>query len=1003
MSSRPRLSRALAVCLLLAGTAGTAAYAAPLSERGERAERGFPLIQSYEPPVQGSSTQSFGIIRDPRGVLYIANLGGIVVYDGAWWQVIPIGKVGIAFSVASDASGRVAVGGTDDLGFLAPDAGGKLRYASLLGLLPASQREIGQIQSVYPWDKGFVFTTARWLLAWDGGSRIVTAATFPGDRPFAQSFLAGDRLFVWTRTEGLRQLAGTRLQPVPGGEVFRGRRIDQILAADGGLLVSVRGEGLFLFRDGVATPFAPEASRWTAAKRLLAGCRLKDGRWALGSLLGGVLLLRPDGTIDQVIDSAAGLPDDFVSGMVTDREGSLWLALNNGLARLQVASPLSVLDRRSGLKGTIYSLARHQGHLFIGTAGGLFTIAGEPPPAGAAGSSADKPDGSPEVRLRTVPGLPPAIWSLLSAGDDLLVGTASGLYQVHGETARQIPGTDRGTVYVLAPSKADPGRVWLGTEEGLAAVHRDGAGWRFEGPVAGMTGVVRSVREGQRGVVWCARVLGGVAGAEIPPGWPASGGAVKVHHAGGDESVLLFPIGGRLLATVGKRVLRLDETPGRLVDDPALAPLARHTEFSEIAADAAGNVWTSTLPPSVSLRRGNGWAPEPREILEVTARDIEVILAEPDGTVWLAGDKGLYRYEGALEGRPAPLPAPLLARLTAGERTVLFGGAPGATPKAADLPPYLRHLRIEFAPLSFRAGLRYQTRLEPLDAAWSSPTTEPFSELTRLPAGDYTFHVRTLDSNGETGPETSWSFHVQPPWYQTWWAIVIWVTAALLAVWGYAWLRGRTLRQRAARLEARVAEQTEALRHTVEELQRAHTDLAGANGRLEELSRRDELTGIANRRRLQQALAEEWTHTRQSIAFLLLDLDYFKRLNDTHGHLAGDLALQSAAGFVAEAARPHGGLAARYGGEELAVLLPGLGLDRAVQVAEQLRAGIEALAIPNRDAPLGHLTTSVGVAAMLPGLDQTLEGLIEAADLALYQAKDEGRNRVSAGREKLAS
>jgi diguanylate cyclase (GGDEF)-like protein len=194
-----------------------------------------------------------------------------------------------------------------------------------------------------------------------------------------------------------------------------------------------------------------------------------------------------------------------------------------------------------------------------------------------------------------------------------------------------------------------------------------------------------------------------------------------------------------------------------------------------------------------------------------------------------------------------------------------------------------------------------------------------------------------------------------------------------------------------------------ALRHTVEELQRTHGDLAAANARLEELSRRDDLTGIANRRRLQQALAEEWSHTRQSIAFLLLDLDYFKKLNDTHGHLAGDLALQSVAGFVAETARPHGGLAARYGGEELAVLLPGLGLDRALQVAEQLRAGIEALAIPNEESPLGHLTASVGAAAMLPGLGQTPEGLIEAADLALYQAKDEGRNRVCGGREELAS
>jgi diguanylate cyclase (GGDEF)-like protein len=991
----PRLPCALAVCLLLAYVLACAAAAGAAPEP-PRSERGFPLIQVYEPMLQGASPQSFDIVRDPRGVLYIGNIGGVLVYDGAWWQLIPIGKALTAYALASDAAGRVAVGGSDELGYLAPDAGGRLRYVSLVSLLPAGQRELGQILDVHPWGQGFAFLTIDRLLVWDG-TRVVTAATFPSGRPFAQSFLIGDTLYVWSREMGLARLAGTRLQPVPGGEQFRGRRMDRILPADGGLLVSVRGEGLFLFRDGRATPFAPAASKWAVAGHVVEGQRLPDGRWALGTVLGGLLLLRPDGSVDQIIDTTVGLPDNFVTGLVTDREGSLWVALNNGLVRLQVASPLSVLDRRSGIEGSVYVLARHQGHLWAGTSAGLFTTA----PLAATGTGAGDA-GSPTgpVRLRAVPGVPASGWSLLSMGDDLLVGTAFGLFQVRGLDARLVAGTDDlRTVYALAPSKLEPGRVWLGTEAGLAAVRRDGAEWRFEGRAAGVSGEIRTLVE-KAGVVWCGRTVGRIAGWRIPAARLA---AAPAREVAGSEGMSPYRIAGRILVPADGQVLRLDEAQGRLVKDPDLAALAGHGDFSFLAEDAAGNLWRSTLPPTVSLRQGAGWAPSPRTLVEVTAHDIEQILAEPDGVVWLATDKGLFRYEGVTLGQTAALPAPRLSSLTADEGTVLFGGAPGVAPKAADLPPYLRHLRIEFAPLSFRAGLRYQTRLEPLDARWSEPTAEPFAELTRLPPGDYTFHVRTLGPNGETGPGTSWSFHVQPPWYKAAWALALWVAAALLAVWVYGWLRGRTLHQRAARLEARVNEQTEALRHTVEELQRAHTNLASANARLEELSRRDELTGIANRRRLQQALAEEWSHTRQSIAFLLLDLDYFKRLNDTHGHLAGDLALQSAAGYVAEAARPHGGLAARYGGEELAVLLPGLGLDRALQVAEQLRAGIEALAIPNRDAPLGHLTASVGVAAMLPGVGQTPEGLIEAADLALYQAKDGGRNRVCAGREELAS
>jgi diguanylate cyclase (GGDEF)-like protein len=966
-----------ALLLLLAGAPALAA--AP-------AERGFPLIQTYEPNLPEASTQFFDAARDSRGVLYFGNLNGVLVFDGAWWRRIEVGKGIIAYRVASGEGGKVGVGGVDEIGYLAPDGRGTLRYVSLLPLLPPGQRKLGQVLYLRPVGQGFAFMTSRWLLLWDG-ARVTTLATFPGDRPYAALFSADAESYIWSREAGITRLQGRRLEPVPGGDAFRGRRVDQILPADGGLLVSVRGEGLFLLRGGKAEPFAPEASRWTAAKRVLEGRRLADGRWALGSVLGGLLLLRADGAVDQVIDTAAGLPDDFVSGLVTDREGSLWLALNNGLARVEIASPLSVLDRRTGLQGQTYSMARHRGALWAGTSAGLFTTAGAPPTAGTGNG--------PPVQLRAVPGVPPGVWSLLSAGDDLLVGAAFGIFQVRGTAVSVVPGSAQSTTFALAASLADPNRVWLGLEDGLAAIRRDGGGWRFEGKVEGFSSEVRTLVEDGDGTVWCGTVLDGVVGLQFPavgPGLPKP----RFRRIAASDGANVFRIGRRILAVKDKQVLRLDGSRGVLARDPALAGLGAQADFSLLAEDAGGNLWMNSHPPAVARRRGAGWEPAPRSLIGVPGRGIEVIFTEPDGVVWLATDKGLIRYEGTARSPAAPLPSPLLARLTSGG-ALLFGGAPGVAPKMADLPPYLRHLRIEFAPLSFRAGLRYQTRLEPLDANWSAPTAEPFAELTRLPPGSYAFHVRTLGPNGEVGPETGWSFHVRSPWYQRPWALALWIGAALLAVWGYAWLRGRALRQRAARLEARVNEQTVELRSTVEELRRAHDDLGAANARLEELSLRDELTGIANRRRLQQALAEEWSHTRQSIAFVLLDLDFFKLLNDTHGHLAGDLCLQSVASLLAAAARRDGGLAARYGGEEFAVLLPGLGLAGALKVAEQLREGIEALAIPNEAAPLKRITASFGVIAILPSFGQAPEGMIEAADQALYRAKAEGKNRVCAG------
>ncbi|MFL6196783.1 MAG: diguanylate cyclase domain-containing protein, partial [Thermoanaerobaculia bacterium] len=956
----PRLVGALLLALTTASYAGAA----------EPRERGLPLIQKFE-PLREAESQSFGITRDPRGVLYIANLGGVVIYDGAWWRLIPVGKALSAFGVASDGEGRIGVGGVDELGLLEPDARGTLRYVSLIDRLPAAERAVGQVSNVFPIPGGFAYLAAGRLWFWDGKA-MTLAGTFPDSRPYADGFRVNGVVYIWTR-EGLMRLAGRRLEPVPGGEAFRGRRVDQILPAEGGLLVSLREKGLFLFRDGKATPFAPEASRWTTANRVQSGARLPDGRWAFGSLTGGLLLVRPDGAVDQVIDTSAGLEDDYVSGLVVDREGSLWLSLNTGLARLVTGSPLSVLDRRSGLLGGVTQAARYQGDLWVATAAGVFTSAG----------------GGTPLRMRRAPGLPPSGWSLLPLGEDLLVGTAFGLYQVHGKDApRPLAGTEGNTIYTLAASPSRPDRIWIGLDSGLATARREGGLWRYEGKVPGTDWEVRTIVEGRGGVAWCGTSLDGVIGVEAPPAFPA----VRFRRIA--DATGVFRLGGRLLSRRDGRVARLDEKRAVLVEEPGLAALADPRPFSFLAADAQGNLWRNTRPPVVAMRRGDGWGPEQRSMVEIPSRNVEAILAEPDGVVWLGGDSGLYRYAGGSPGalsQAEALPAPLLGRVTTGGGALLFGGAPGSRPAAVELAHDTRRLRIEFAPVSFRSGLRYQTRLEPIDSAWSPPTAEPFAELTRLPPGGYTFRVRTVGPSGGAGPETSWAFGVLPPWYATSWASLLWTALSLAAVLGFAQLRSRTLRQRAARLEARVDEQTHELRRTVDELQRAHGDLAAANSRLEEQSLRDELTGIANRRRLTSALEEEWSHTRQAIAFVLLDLDFFKRLNDTRGHLAGDLCLQTVAHYLAEAVRRHGGLAARFGGEEFAVLLPGFRQKAALQVAEQLRAGIESLAIPHPATPMGRVTASFGVATLIPGHGRGPAELIENADLALYRAKSEGK------------
>ncbi|MBP0494468.1 sensor domain-containing diguanylate cyclase [Pararoseomonas indoligenes] len=169
--------------------------------------------------------------------------------------------------------------------------------------------------------------------------------------------------------------------------------------------------------------------------------------------------------------------------------------------------------------------------------------------------------------------------------------------------------------------------------------------------------------------------------------------------------------------------------------------------------------------------------------------------------------------------------------------------------------------------------------------------------------------------------------------------------------------------------------------------------------RMAELAATDGLTGLANRRRFDEALATEWRRAAREgtwLALLLLDVDRFKMFNDRYGHLAGDDALRAVARALEATIRRPADLAARYGGEEFAVILPVTDAAGAREVAEQARSAIARAGIAHEANESGMLTASIGVAAAQPDSATQPEPsiLVAAADAALYEAKRTGRNRV---------
>ena len=171
-----------------------------------------------------------------------------------------------------------------------------------------------------------------------------------------------------------------------------------------------------------------------------------------------------------------------------------------------------------------------------------------------------------------------------------------------------------------------------------------------------------------------------------------------------------------------------------------------------------------------------------------------------------------------------------------------------------------------------------------------------------------------------------------------------------------------------------------------------------ANQKLRYLSYVDELTDIANRRYFDEFLSKEWKRAERHskyLSLIMIDIDYFKNYNDTYGHTMGDQCLAQVAKALSNTLKRPGDFVARYGGEEFVAVLPDTGINGASKVAEALRLNVQSLAIEHKSSPIAEMVTiSLGISSTAPARNSTLDMIINTSDIALYKAKQEGRNRV---------
>lgn len=925
---------------------------------------GEPMLRHFSPEATKATPTHLAITTGPDGELFVGNIEGVLRHDGVDWLMTPLPGRSAARSLATGADGLVYVGGYDTFGRLARNADGDYSYEELQTSagLRGEQRFVGIVWETLATGEGVFFRAERSMhfVPYEPGG----AKRWPLDENVRSFFAAAGQLYARVEGRGLCRFEDGKFILVPGGEAFANRPLVGLVERD--------GWHLLVGRDGLYRADATGITRLPgAAGTLLKGKRnyvvqpLADGSFVVATLDGELFRISKDLTLREQVR----LGPFGIQALGLDLEGGLWVASDADLVRASLPSQWTAIGEAHGVIGSAIDFEWHEGSLWIASTRGVsrMTVAAD-------GSLTEARQPWAEFEGH----------ALYSTDAGLLAGVREGLLVLDPGSAepRKLYGNDEGGVYGIEPSALVDGLAYATSATELLLLRKVAGRWQLQAniPLGGIR--VFGMEESAPGVVWLGDSRGPLQRWRLD----LDAGKVLEREVFNDSRGLavdaqagtsVYQLDGRIHAVSGNAGFVLEGD--RFVADVA-PPLTLVDRPHELVVEETplGDYAYTSRQLWHRATKGGEWLP--LYPADQRAAGYSSLRYNSDGVLRIATWKGILQFN---PDEAAPTPQPLKLALES-VRARAPDGSTMRLPEHSGTEPVMvppgHSLNIRFVMVSMESGAEFRYILHGVTPDWSNWTDRDLF-VRALPAGDYVLEVEARTLNGRQAPSLNYHFRVAPRWYEQWWVLALMVLvlvglAASLTLWV---VRQRTERFLAAnrRLEARIAERTR--------------ELEEVNRQLAELVTEDALTGVSNRRALENGLRREWYRCmdqRRSLSVLMIDVDNFKAYNDAHGHLEGDVQLRGIAQRLRGQHDPQRELLARYGGEEFALLLPGVNQAEALRRAETIRA-----AIASSDA---GMTVSIGVSGFVPVVQAEPDSLLRRADAALYAAKRAGRNRVEA-------
>ncbi len=780
--------------------------------QAHRFENGLFYLRNFDPKEYGAYQENWAAVQDERGIMYFGNNWGVLEYDGTSWRLIKTAKQTSVLALDVDSTGTVYAGLENGFGFLAPDSSGSLQFQSLEQHLPEDERDILDVWKVHATRHGVYFLTIKKLYLWTDGKMQVWPITISG-----LSTVINDTLYYPQWQAGINRSAGGPPELLPGTESLAMVQNYQVVpfASENTLLVSTRDSGLLKYQKGRLVPFPTPADDFLKENQIYSNANLPGGRLLIGTIRGGAVIVDGQGNILHKIDKQAGLRDNTIVAAFHNAGGALWLALLNGLARVELSTPFTRFDAGAGIETATNALIRHKGTLYA---------------AGNRGVSALVQDESlRRGRFEAVQGLTTFAYGFISTDEALLVGTDKGVYKINGHSARRLAGYPF-RVYGFHRSRVNPNRIYTALQRGLGVLEKSGGRWTDVGRTRGLDIEMTSITGDSADTIWLgSNAFGVYAMSNIRPD-PDVDSVFTTETTHFSEEKGLPPgevnvalVGENILVTSESGIFRQQGSAGDFLPDSTLGGqfTGQGVYVRSVVKDRQGRIWTCSRRDGqsqvgfVSMKLGARETDKFRRINDIG--EIRTIYPEEDGIVWFGGSEGIVRYDpGSAAGTQPPFRTLVRRVLVRGDSVVYGGHRPTRTASDVDLPGLggeLRYrdnaMRFEFSATTFDdpQANQYQHWLDGFDPGWSDWTRESWKDYTNLPEGRYRFMVRARNLYHQMGSVDSFVFVIAPPWYRTWSAYLLYTVVVSAVLFFLSKLQLQRVRRRSEEALLRQQEQ----------------------------------------------------------------------------------------------------------------------------------------------------------------------------------------------------